>query len=95
MKIGHLEIRLFIQINTNRAEGRGALQYVHSNVKPCGKKLKEYKNTQPLIGTPEPLPETCVLANPSSDFSLPTVYSDKQTWLWRSHHDLKITRPDL
>ena len=29
-------------------------------------KLKEYKNTQPLIGMPEPLPETGVLANHSS-----------------------------
>ena len=26
---------------------------------------------QPLVGTPEPLPETSVLANHSSDFSLP------------------------
>ena len=32
----------------------------------CGRKLKEYKNTQPLIGMPEPLPETGVLANHSS-----------------------------
>ena len=31
----------------------------------CGRKLKEYKNTQPLIGMPEPLPETGVLANHS------------------------------
>ena len=30
------------------------------------RKLKEYKNTQPLIGMPEPLPETGVLANHSS-----------------------------
>ena len=29
----------------------------------CGRKLEEYKNTQPLIGMPEPLPETGVLAN--------------------------------
>ena len=32
----------------------------------CGRKLKENKNTQPLIGMPEPLPETGVLANHSS-----------------------------
>ena len=31
----------------------------------CVGKLKEYKNTQPLIGMPEPLPETGVLANHS------------------------------
>ena len=30
---------------------------------PCGRKLKDYKYTQPLIGMPEPLPETSVLAN--------------------------------
>ena len=35
----------------------------------CNRKLKEYKNTQPLIGMPEPLSETGVLANHSSDFS--------------------------
>ena len=29
----------------------------------CGRKLKLYKYTQPHIGTPEPLPETGVLAN--------------------------------
>ena len=32
----------------------------------CGRKVKDYKNTQPLIGMPEPLPETSVLANHSS-----------------------------
>ena len=32
----------------------------------CGRKLKEYKNAQPLIGIPETLPETGVLANHSS-----------------------------
>ena len=46
------------------------LFFVHSAlycvVKPCGRKLKEYKNTQPLIGMPEHLPETGVLANHSS-----------------------------
>ena len=31
-----------------------------------------YKYTQPLIVTPKPLPETGVLANHSSDFSLVT-----------------------
>ena len=48
--------------------------FVHSSlycaVKPCGRKLKEYKNTQPLIGMPKPLPETGVLAYHSSDFML-------------------------
>ena len=43
--------------------------FMHSSlycaVKPCVRKLKEYKNTQPLIGMPEPLPETGVLANHS------------------------------
>ena len=31
----------------------------------CGRKLKEYKNRQPLIRMPEPLPENGVLANHS------------------------------
>ena len=72
--------------------------YVHSSlycaVKPCGRKLKEYKNTQPLIGPPEPLPETGVLANHSSDFSLLKRTQSTQTnrhLLWRSHQDLKIS----
>ena len=41
--------------------------FVHSSlycaVKPCVRKLKEYKNTQPLIRTSESLPETGILAN--------------------------------
>ena len=51
---------------------------------------------QHLIGMPEPLQETGVLANHSSDFSLvkqtasqPASGWDTQTCLWRSHHDLK------
>ena len=72
--------------------------FVHSSlyraVKPCGRKLKEYKNTQPLIGPPEPLPETGVLANHSSDFGPAKQTQSTQTnrhLLWRSHQDLKIS----
>ena len=39
------------------------LLYSYYAVKPCDRKLKMYKYTQPLIGMPEPLPETGVLAN--------------------------------
>ena len=39
----------------------------------CGRKLEEYKNTQPLIGMPEPLPETDVLA----DHGPPSKSSDQ------------------
>ena len=60
-------------MNRADAEGRGALQYIPSNGDPftvllklCGGKLKEYKNTQPLIGMPETLPETGVSSNHSS-----------------------------
>ena len=44
----------------------GTRVQLSSAVKPFGRKLKEYKNTQPLIGMPEALPETGVLANHSS-----------------------------
>ena len=50
-----------------------------------------YKYMQHLIVTPEPLPETGVLASHSSDFSLlkwTDGQPEKQTLLWRSHHDL-------
>ena len=52
-----------------------------------------YKYTQPLIVLPEPLPETGVLANHSSNFNLVRRTAgrpDTQTCLWRSHHNLKI-----
>ena len=45
-----------------------------------------YKNTQLLIVTPEPLPETGVLANHSSDFSLAKRTASQQavhTYLFR------------
>ena len=41
---------------------------------------------QPLIGTPEPLPETGILANHSSDFMLPK-------WTHRNTVG-RINRPD-
>ena len=44
------------------------LLYSYCAVKPCGGKLKVYKYTQPLIGTPEPLPETGVLADQNHGF---------------------------
>ena len=37
-------------------------------VQPCGRKLKLYKYTQSLIGAPDPLPETGVLANQKHRF---------------------------
>ena len=46
------------------------LLYSYCAVQPYGRKLKVYKYTEPLIGTPEPLPETGVLANHNSDLSL-------------------------
>ena len=44
-------------------------------------KLKEYKYTQPLIGMPEPLPETGVLANqkPRKSDILTESQSDRVT----------------
>ena len=46
------------------------------------------KYMQPLIVTPEALPETSVLANHSSDFSL-VGQPYTQTCLWSLHHNLK------
>ena len=39
----------------------------------CGRKLKEYKSTQPLLGPLEPLPETGVLANQKHWFHAPVT----------------------
>ena len=56
----------YLEINTNRAEGRGALQYIPANADPF---TLLYKYMQPLLGPSEPLLETGVLANHCSDFS--------------------------
>ena len=54
---------------------------------PDANRVKEYKYIQPLIRTPDPLPETVVLANHSSDFMLPKrTHSQPAGWINRPRY---------